>query len=144
MDDAALSPARSRRTAQMQPNPMETTSRTIPAIRRTLGGLLALALLNAITIAAGPIASSSFVGAENPLSENGTWVAVTAYSPYGTVFRKNNGAYPDRLSPLNHAGARTTASVPNDHYSEIVVGHVANQQQQRRRDRSRSDFRSGG
>jgi hypothetical protein len=27
----------------------------------------------------------------------------------------------------NHAGARTTAVVPTDHYSEIVVGHVGNE-----------------
>jgi hypothetical protein len=47
-----------------------------------------------------------------------------AYSPYGTLFQKNNGAFADRLSPLNHAVSRTTAVVPADHYSEIVVGHV--------------------
>jgi IPT/TIG domain len=91
-----------------------------------LGGLLVVTLMAVMAIADGPIASSSFVGAENPLSENGAWVAVMAYSPYGTRFQKNNGAYPDRLSPLNHAGARTTAVVPADHYSEIVVGHVGN------------------
>jgi chitodextrinase len=93
---------------------------------RLLAGLIALTLLPVITIADQPIASSSFVGAENPLSENGTWVMLTAYSPYGTVFQKNNGAFPDRLSPLNHAGARTTALVPADHYSEVVVGHIEN------------------
>ncbi|PYR56270.1 MAG: hypothetical protein DMF91_22305, partial [Acidobacteria bacterium] len=27
---------------------------------------------------------------------------------------------------MNHAGARNTAVVPADQYSEIVVGHVAN------------------
>src|SRR5438093_1731781 len=93
---------------------------------RLLGGLVALSLLTAITIADAPIASSSFVGAENPLSENGTWVTLTAFSPFGTRFQKNNGAFPDRLSGLNHAGARNTAVVPADQYSEIVVGHVAN------------------
>jgi hypothetical protein len=89
-------------------------------------GLLVVMLMSLMAIADGPIASSSFLGAENPLSELGAWVAVTAYSPYGTRFQKNNGAYADRLSPLNHAGARTTAVVPADHYSEIVVGHVGN------------------
>ncbi len=70
------------------------------------------------------ISSSSFVGAEDPLSENGAWASITAYSPYGTLFLKNNGALADRLSPLNHAASRTTAVVPADHYSEIVVGHI--------------------
>src|SRR5438093_675166 len=93
---------------------------------RLLGGLVALSLLTAITIADAPIASSSFVGAENPLSENGTWVTLTAFSPFGTRFQENNGAYPDRLSGLNHAASRNTAVVPADQYSEIVVGHVAN------------------
>jgi hypothetical protein len=96
-------------------------------IRRLPAALLTVTLLAVVTtIAAGPIASSNFVGAENPLSENGTWVAVTAYSPYGTVFQKNNGALLDRLSPLNHGAAHTTAVVPADHYSEIVVGHIEN------------------
>ena len=71
------------------------------------------------------ISSSNFVGAEDPLSENGAWAPVMAYSPYGTLFLKNNGALADRLSPLNHAASRTTAVVPFDHYSEIVVGHIA-------------------
>ena len=70
------------------------------------------------------ISSSSFVGAEDPLSENGAWAPVTAYSPYGTQFLKNNGALADRLSPLNHSASRTTAVVPADQYSEIVVGHI--------------------
>src|SRR5207247_2140350 len=47
---------------------------------------------NSFTVAAGASTfTSSFAGAESPLSENGAWVAVTAYSPYGTVFQKNNG-----------------------------------------------------
>ncbi len=87
-------------------------------------GLLAALLISVMVIADGPIASSSFVGAENPLSENGLWTPVTAYSPYGTRFQKNNGALADRLSPLNHAASHTTAVVPADHYSEIVVGHI--------------------
>jgi hypothetical protein len=104
---------------------METSNLPPNTPRRLRLLLLTVTLLTAVTIAAnGPIASSSFVGAENPLSENGTWVAVTAYSPYGTVFQKNNGAFLDRLSPLNHGAAHTTAVVPDDQYSEIVVGHV--------------------
>ena len=90
------------------------------------GFLFVMLMVVVVAVANGPIASSSFVGAENPLSENGAWVALTSYSPYGTRLQKNNGAYPDRLSPLNHAGARTTVAVPADHYSEIVVGHVGN------------------
>src|SRR5207245_2610585 len=71
-----------------------------------------------------PIAASIFVGAEDPLSENGAWAALTSLAPNGTRFQKNNGAYPDRLIYADVAGARTTAAVPDDHYSEIVVGHV--------------------
>jgi len=85
--------------------------------------LLLATLLPAIAVADTPIASSSFAGAEDPLFENGAWAALTSLSPNGGRFRKNNGAFPDRASP-DHAGARTTALVPTDHYSEIIVGHV--------------------
>jgi len=87
-----------------------------------------LATLIPATAIAQPIASSSFVGAESPLSENGAWEALTALAPQGTRFQKNNGAYPDRIvgPDNNHAGARTTALIPPDHYSEIVVGHLGN------------------
>src|SRR5437870_12644131 len=92
---------------------------------RFLGGLLVAMLMPVMAIADEPIASSSFVGAENPLSENGAWAAITSLAPSGTRFQKNNGAYPDRLTGTDdHAGARTTAVVPADHYSEIVVGHI--------------------
>ena len=84
---------------------------------------LAVALLPAAALAAAPIASSGFAGAEDPLFENGAWAALTSLSPNGGRFRKNNAAFPDRFSP-DHAGARTTALLPADHYSEVVVGHV--------------------
>lgn len=74
-----------------------------------------------------PIASSNFVGVEKPLSEGGLWVTPFAsMAPQRTVIMKRNGAMANRaVGPANnHAGARTTAAVPNDHYSEIVVGHV--------------------
>jgi hypothetical protein len=98
--------------------------------RRRIGrfvGALLLAALPGTTFADGPIASSSFVGYEDPLYENGAWQPLISMAPEGTRFQKNNGAYPDRfVGPHNkHAGARTTAAVPTDHYSEIVVGHVA-------------------
>jgi hypothetical protein len=93
---------------------------------RLPGSLFVVMLMSVMAIADGPIASSNFVGAEDPLSENGAWAALTSLSPNGSRFQKNDGAYPDRLSPLNHAGSRTKAGVPADHYSEIVVGHVAN------------------
>jgi hypothetical protein len=83
---------------------------------------LAVTLLPAAAVAA-PLASSSFTGAEDPLFENGAWTALTSLSPNGGRFRKNNGAFPNRFSP-DHAGARTTALLPADHYSEIIVGHV--------------------
>src|SRR2546426_701977 len=88
-------------------------------------GVLLATLIPATGIAQ-PIASSSFVGAESPLSENGAWEAITSLAPQGTRFQKNNGAYPDRIvgPDNNHAGARTTALIPPDHYSEIVVGHL--------------------
>jgi hypothetical protein len=88
--------------------------------------LFVVMLISIMAIADGPIASSSFVGAEDPLSENGAWAPLTSLAPAGTRFQKNNGAYPDQLISANHAGARTTAVLPADHYSEIVVGHVGN------------------
>jgi hypothetical protein len=87
-----------------------------------LTGLLGALLIPAAALAA-PIASSSFVGLEDPLTENGAWAPLTSLSPNGGRFQKNNGALPDRFSP-DHAGARTTAVLPADHYSEVVVGHV--------------------
>jgi hypothetical protein len=89
---------------------------------RRCGGVLVVTLMPLIAIADGPIASSSFAGAEDPLFENGAWAALTSLSFHGTRFQKNNGAFPDQL--IDHAGARTTAAIPTDHYSEIVVGHV--------------------
>ena len=95
-------------------------------MRLSLGVLLAT--LIPATAIAQPITSSNFVGVESPLSENGAWVAITSLAPQGTRFQKNNGAFPDRIvgPAQNHAGARTTAVIPADHYSEIVVGHVGN------------------
>ncbi|OLC49269.1 MAG: hypothetical protein AUH82_00960 [Chloroflexi bacterium 13_1_40CM_4_65_13] len=89
---------------------------------------LALATFPLAALAADPIASSSFVGQENPLYENGAWQPITSMSPDGAQFQKNNAAFPNLYNPANnnHAGARTTAAVPNDHYSEIVVGHIGN------------------
>src|SRR5712671_765413 len=87
---------------------------------------LALALLPAAAIAAGPIAASTFAGAEDPLFENGAWAPLTSMSPDGGRFQKGNGAFPDQFAP-EHAGARTTAPLPGDHYSEIVVGHLGTQ-----------------
>src|SRR2546426_11810859 len=88
---------------------------------RFLGGLLVATLMPIMASADTPIASSSFVGAGDPLSENGAWVALTSLSPQGTRFQKNDGAYPHLFLNLNHAGARTTAGLPDDHYSEIDV-----------------------
>jgi len=91
-----------------------------------LGGLLLATLVPSAALAQAPIASSNFVGFEDPLSENGAWTAMTSMAPNGTRFQKNNMALPNgAIGPgNNHAGARTTAAVPTDHYSEIVVGHV--------------------
>src|SRR5712691_1282394 len=81
---------------------------------KLLSGVLIASLFPPTAIAAGPIASSSFVGVEDPLSENGAWAALTSLSPNGGRFQKNNGAFPDRFSP-DHAGARTTVVLPADH-----------------------------
>jgi hypothetical protein len=92
-----------------------------------VGGLVVATLISALAIADGPIASSNFVGTEDPLYESGAWAAITSLAPDGVRFQKNNGAYCDRfvyITNHNHAGARTTAAIPIDHYSEIVIGHV--------------------
>jgi hypothetical protein len=86
-------------------------------------GLLVAALIPLMAMADGPSASSNFAGVENPLSENGAWAALTSLTPNTGRFQKNNGAFPNQIG---HAGARTTAVVPADHYSQIVVGHVGN------------------
>src|SRR4029077_11217919 len=91
---------------------------------RVLGTLVLAAAIpiSAITAsAAGPIASSSFAGVEDPLSEGGTWVPLTSLWPYTAQLQKSDGAFPEAAG---HAGAHTTAAVPADQYSEIVVGYV--------------------
>src|SRR2546422_7748758 len=106
----------------------QRTLRQLRRISRLLGGLLVATLVPVMAMADGPIASSSFVGTESPLSENGAWAALTSLSPNGSRFQKNNGAFPTLPAGFpNHAGARTTAVVPADQYSEIVVGHVGSQ-----------------
>src|SRR6266850_590851 len=95
---------------------------------RVLGTVLLAALvpISAMTAsAAGPIASSSFAGVEDPLSENGTWVPLTSLWPGNAQLQKNDGAFPEQPG---HAGAHTTAAVPADQYSEIVVGAVGGTQ----------------
>src|SRR5712664_2292710 len=93
---------------------------------KLLVSLLAITLAPGMAIADAPIATSSFTGVEDPLYENGAWAPLTSLSPQGIRFQKNNGALPDRFTgpDHNHAGARSTAAIPADHYSEIVVGHV--------------------
>src|SRR5439155_12349576 len=96
---------------------------------RVLPFLTALLLAPRIASADTPIASSNFPGVEDPLRENGLWEPLNSMSPDGIRFQKNNGAaFQDNFNAANnnHAGARTTAAVPNDHYSEIVVGHIGN------------------
>jgi len=90
---------------------------------------LILALFPLTTLAQAPIASSNFSGVENPLSENGSWVPMFSMAPEHTQFQKNNAAFMDRFDGThnNHAVSRTTAPIPTDHYSEIVVGHIGNQ-----------------
>jgi len=97
-------------------------------MRRSLT-CLALATFIPTVAAADPIASSIFAGVENPLFENGAWTPMFSMAPDHTQFQKNNAAFMDRFDGAhnNHAVARTTAVVPNDHYSEIVVGHIGNE-----------------
>src|SRR5215813_10419422 len=100
--------------------PRRTPGRSLPFVALLLFG-------PAAAIAQAPIASSNFAGVENPLSEGGLWQPTTSMSPNGVQFQKNNAAFPNNfVGNNNHAGARTTAAVPNDHYSEIVVGHIGN------------------
>ena len=89
-------------------------------------GLVVATMIPITATAAGPIASSSFAGAESPLNEGGAWVHMFSMSPDGVRFQKNNAAFADGFNPAhnNHPAARTTAAVPDDHYSEIVVGHL--------------------
>jgi hypothetical protein len=103
---------------------LQRAPRLLRAMARLPVSLLIVMLMSVMAIADVPIASASFVGAENPLSENGAWASLTSLSPNGRRFQKNNGAFPNQPYYPNHAGARTTAVVPADHYSEIVVGHV--------------------
>ena len=86
-------------------------------MRLFLGGFLAT--LIPATAIAQPITSSNFVGAESPLFENGAWSPMFSMAPDHTQFQKNNGAFIDRFDGThnNHAVSRTTAAVPNDHYS---------------------------
>ncbi len=113
---------------------------------RFLGSLLLATLVPGVAIAQGISASSSFQGAENPLNENGAWSALTSMSPQGTRFQKNNGAFPNQaVGPgNNHAGARTTVAVGDDHYSEIVVGHLDNTNSSHRVQRSIAATCGGG
>ena len=92
-------------------------------------GALVLAVVVPVNAMAASIASSPFTGIEDPLSENGAWVPLTSPGlfPNGGRFQKNNGAFPDKAPP-DHAGAHTSAAVPPDHYSQIVVGHLGGPQ----------------
>jgi len=98
-------------------------------LRRFLACLAVASSAVPTVAAAEPIASSSFAGVENPLTENGAWEPMFSMAPDHTVFQKANGAFIDRFdgNHNNHAAARTTAAVPTDHYSEIVVGHIGNE-----------------
>ncbi|TMF53679.1 MAG: hypothetical protein E6I22_10215, partial [Chloroflexi bacterium] len=97
----------------------DPSRRRLGLTAKLLSGILVASLFPASAIAAGPIASSTFIGTEDPLLENGAWAALTSLSPNGGRFQKNNGAFPDKPGP-DHAGARTTAAVPVDQFSEIV------------------------
>ena len=91
-----------------------------------ISSLLVTTLVQTTAIAADPIKSSNFIGAQNPLRENGSWVSMYSMSPDHVQFQKNNGAFAGSFNGAhnNHPSARTTAAVPVDQYSEIVVGHV--------------------
>jgi hypothetical protein len=91
-----------------------------------VASLLVATLAPIPAIGAGSIASSNFVGAENPLNENGAWVPMFSMSPDHVQFQKNYGAYADSFNGAhnNHPAARTTTAVPADQYSELVVGHI--------------------
>ena len=96
------------------------------ACAAAISSLLVTTLVQTTAIAADPIKFSNFVGAQNPLKENGSWVPMYSMSPDHVQFQKNNGAFAGSFNGAhnNHPSARTTAAVPVDQYSEIVVGHV--------------------
>jgi|SRR6267142_42663 len=104
--------------------PASAVARTVCA--SVVASLIVALLAPNTAIAANPITSSNFAGAESPLNENGAWVPMFSMSPDHVQFQKNNGAYADSFNGAhnNHPSARTTAAVPTDQYSEIVVGHV--------------------
>ena len=60
----------------------------------------------------GVLASSSFIGAENPLSENGTWSTTGSWSS----MQKNNGAY---TTSADAGAILETPAVGPDQYAEI-------------------------
>src|SRR3989441_1126296 len=119
---SALKPTPHRRGCVMNLVELQRAPRALRAAGGLLGGLLLVAtLLPSPAVAAGPIASSNFAGVEDPLSENGAWTPLTSLWPGTGRLQKNDGAFPDQPG---HAGAHTTAVVPDDQYSEIVVAHV--------------------
>ncbi len=91
-----------------------------------ISSLLVATLAPTTAIAADPIKSSNFAGVEDPLKEKGAWVSMFSMSPDRVQFQKNNGAFANSFNGAhnNHPSSRTTAAVPADQYSEIVVGHV--------------------
>ena len=68
-----------------------------------------------------PIASSSFAGTEDPLSEGGTWANMPSLTG-GTGIRvaKAGFAY-SKPDNGNHAGARSTATLSSDQYTLITI-----------------------
>ena len=109
-------------------NPVARARRQHRLSGQSLACLLVAAASSSSLAAADPIASSNFAGMESPLFENGAWAPIVSLAPDGMRFQKNNSAFPNQPNGPNnnHAGVRTTAAIPDDHYSEIVVGHVGN------------------
>ena len=90
---------------------MKLVERSAPCWLLALGRFaLVLGMLTpGAAIAQAPIASSDFSGSEDPLSEDGAWVALRAMASQGTQFQKNFGAYPnsskgDRAGNPHHGG----------------------------------------
>jgi hypothetical protein len=80
--------------------------RDAPCWRVTMGWFLGALVLCTLTpgtaIAQAPTASSNFIGFEDPLSEDGAWVALTTMAAQGT--QRTSG--PTRTQPKVPEGPR--------------------------------------
>src|SRR2546422_8824013 len=91
---------------------LQRAPRALRAAGGLLGGLLLVAtLLPSPAVAAGPIASSNFVGGGDPLSQNGALTPPTSLWPRTRRLPKNDRALPHQPG---HPGGPPTAGRAGD------------------------------